>query len=521
MSIRGPQALASLEEAMRDIRREEDEISRRVARTSERITKLREAEAEYFRQLAKLRLDPKIQAELDGEITAAERKARDVLKGHARDVTMAETSLKAIEDNRSKLLEHRSAALRLLEDKQENLTALTAKLAQQIASDPQFIAKRQETEELDHIAEEALKKTEQAEADREAKGKPYRDDPLFIYLWDAGYGTSTYKASGLTRYLDGLVSRLIGFTKARPNYHMLNELPLRLREHAELQEENVRAAEAELAALEVAAIDAAGGAPLRDAVETTKAEITKLDEQVVALEDQRDAAANALRSLAEGEDPEFVRAATDLAAALAREDIRTLLAEARRTRTAQDDTIVGQIDETRTRLGEEETESKEQRARLKTLAERRRELEDIQWEFKKQHFDDPGSSFSQDRLVGDMLTEFLKGGISAAAYWDQWRKSQNWAPGSEWGSGYKSTRRAGSNKSPWGNGGGWPDSSIGGGAAPRKPTPGGFGGAWGGGLGGGSAGGGFSRPRGGGSAGGGLSSGNRKSSSGFKTGGRF
>jgi hypothetical protein len=245
MSIRGPQALASLEEAMRDIRREEDEISRRVARTSERITKLREAEAEYFRQLAKLRLDPKIQAELDGEITSAERKARDVLKGHARDVTKAETALKTIEENRAKLIEHRAAALRLLTDKQESLTALTAKLAQQIASDPKFIAQRQETEALDHIAEEALKKTEQAEADREAKGKPYRDDPLFIYLWDAGYGTSTYKASGLTRYLDGLVAKLVGFNKARPNYHMLNELPLRLREHAELQEANVRAAEAE------------------------------------------------------------------------------------------------------------------------------------------------------------------------------------------------------------------------------------------------------------------------------------
>src|SRR5690606_16471506 len=115
---------------------------------------------------------------------------------------------------------------------------------------------------------------------------------------------------------------------------------------------------------------------------------------------------------------------------------------------------------------------------------------------------------------------FLKGGISAAAYWDQWRKSQNWAPGSEWGAGYKSTRRASTNNSPWGKGGGWPDSSFGGGAQPRKPSPGGFGGAWGGGLGGGSAGGGFSRPRGG-SAGGGLSSGNRKSNSGFKTGGGF
>ena len=36
MSIRGPQALASLEEAMGDIRREEDELSKRLARSAER-----------------------------------------------------------------------------------------------------------------------------------------------------------------------------------------------------------------------------------------------------------------------------------------------------------------------------------------------------------------------------------------------------------------------------------------------------------------------------------------------------
>ena len=64
MSIRGPQALASLEEAMRDIRREEEEISRRVARSAERVTKIKESEAELFRQLAKLLLDPAVQSQL-------------------------------------------------------------------------------------------------------------------------------------------------------------------------------------------------------------------------------------------------------------------------------------------------------------------------------------------------------------------------------------------------------------------------------------------------------------------------
>ncbi|MBB4053797.1 hypothetical protein GGR20_003464 [Devosia subaequoris] len=516
MSIRGPQALASLEEAMRDIRREEDELSKRVSRAAERASKIREHEAELFRQLARLRLDPVVQAELDGRISAAEARARETLKAHAKDVSKAEKSIRALDASRAELTEKRAAAIAVLEEQQSQLRSLSAAQSSKLAADPVYAAKRAETEELDRIAEQSLRKTEQAEADREEKGRPYREDPLFMYLWEAGYGTSAYKASNLIRYFDGMVANLVDFSKARPNYAMLNEIPLRLREHAERQEANVSAAEAELAALEMAAVDAAGGKPLRQAIAVEQQSVETLDAEIARLEDERDAAAEALQTLAEGKDPAFEGAAAELAAALGREDIRTLLAEARQTRTGQDDTLVAQIDEARARLREEEEESREQRERLKTLAARRRELEDIQWEFKKQRFDDPGSSFKEDRLVGDLLNDFLRGGISAASYWDQWRKSQNWAPGSEWGAGYKSTRSSQRKSSPWPPSDGgfqWPDSSFGSTGGGKGRSKGGLRGGFGGGWSGGSSGGGFSRPRTGGS-------GSRKHG-GFKTGGGF
>jgi hypothetical protein len=515
MSIRGPQALASLEEAMRDIRREEEELSKRVARAAERLGKTREHEAELFRQLARLRLGPDLQAELDGRISSAEAKARDMLKAHSKDVSKAEKAIQALDARRAELAEKRAVALAEAEQRQAQLATLTREQSARLAADPDYVSQRQETEELDRIAEQSMRKTEQAEADREDKGKPYRDDPLFMYLWDAGYGTSSYKAGNLTRYLDGLVANLTGFHKARPNYAMLNEIPLRLREHADQQEANVAAAEARLAALEVDAVDAAGGNPVRQALTQAQDEIARIDAEITTIEDQRDVAAADLQALAEGRDPAFEGAASELAAALGREDIQTLLAEARLTRTGQDDTIVAQIDDARARMREDEAENREQQDRLKTLAARRRELEDIQWEFKKQRFDDPGSSFREDRLVGDLLNDFLRGGISAASYWDQWRRSQNWAPGSEWGAGYKPTRQSSSNN-PWPPSGGgfqWPDSSIGGSSGRKsKPSSGGFGGGWGGSNSGGSSGG-FSRPRTG-------SSGTRKHG-GFKTGGGF
>jgi hypothetical protein len=301
---------------------------------------------------------------------------------------------------------------------------------------------------------------------------------------------------------------------------MLNEIPLRLREHAERQIANAQAAEAELDQLETDAIDAAGGKPIREAMQASQQRIETLDAEITAAEDRRDETTGRLGELSQGSDPAFEGALSELAAALGREDIQTLLAEARLTRTGRDDTIVAQIDEARARAKDEDAETVDQKERLKTLTARRRELEDIQWEFKKQRFDDPRSTFRDEKLVGDVLNDFLRGGISAASYWEQWRRSQNWSAGtSDWGGGIglpnNGRQRA---STPWPDGGGntfdWPDSSFGG-SSGGKSKRGGFGGGFGGGWGGGSAkkSGGFSRPRTG-------SSGTRKHG-GFKTGGGF
>ena len=273
---------------------------------------------------------------------------------------------------------------------------------------------------------------------------------------------------------------------------------------------------AEVLALEEAAVDKAGGKPVREALRAAEARIAEIDAKVLELEDLRDAAAQQQNEMAQGGDPTFASAIAALATSLQRHDIETLLAEARETRTVEDDAIVKQIDDARARVREEEDETRGQKSRLKTLESRRRELEDIQYEFKKQGFDNPRSTFGEDKLVGDLLNDFLRGGISAAGYWDAWRKSQNWSGGYDpWQHGSGRRRRDDDDddrrgSSPWGGGFQWPDSSFGGGM--RRSS----GGNWGrlpGGFGGGSGGGGFSRPRSG-------SSGSRRHG-GFKTGGGF
>lgn len=466
--LSGPDALRSLDDAVRDVRREESDLAQKLARSAERVARLRENEAELFRQLAEVRLAPETRAELTGELSGAEKKAREMLARHAERLAESEETLKALDKTIAGLATERAGLLEKVDECQAELKGLGDRVAAEVSKDPAYEEKRKAAIELQSTAKHALEKTEQAEADREEKGRPYREDPLFMYLWEAGYGTRNYKANALIRWLDAKVARLCRYEKARPNFVMLNEIPLRLREHVERVQERAQAAEEELDALETAAIDAAGGKPVREALTAAQARIAAIDEEIVDAEDERDEAARSQRHLAQGRDPAFEDAVSALAQSLEREDLRTLFAEARRTRTAEDDALLAQIDDVRLRLAEEEGETRDYQARLKTLGARRRELEDIEWEFKKSRFDDPRSTFREDRLARDALDEFLRGAITAATYWAMWRSSQGWKPGtSDWGGGVGLPRSGRSSSFPPGDAFHWPSGDVFG-----RPRPG-------------------------------------------------
>ena len=127
---------------------------------------------------------------------------------------------------------------------------------------------------------------------------------------------------------------MVGYHKARPNFAMLNEIPLRLREHAERQEANAEAARRELAALENAAIDAAGGKPIARGARGGASRGSPRSTRQWS--PPRTSATRRSRSSAS-----WRRAATrnsraaiaGLGEALGREDLKALLDEARLTRT--------------------------------------------------------------------------------------------------------------------------------------------------------------------------------------------
>ncbi|MCF6344443.1 MAG: hypothetical protein L3J15_07220, partial [Devosiaceae bacterium] len=419
MAISGPNALKKLDEALRDIRSEEQKISRLLARSSERSAKLKETQSALFRQLANAQLEGVAREEIGEQFSRAEKQAHSILEKHDVLLNDVENQLKKLDAQVASKATKRHEILNELNQAQEKLVALKDKIKKQIEKNPKFETLQKKVENLKIIAEQSIKKTEIAQKDSEEKGKPYKNDPLFMYLWDRKYGTSEYKVGNLTRWLDGKVARLVKYNDARPNFAMLNEIPLRLSEHALYQSELEQKAQEALDRLEQKAVDEAGGKPMRLTLEKAQKELSAFDIEMAQSEDERDELAQQYQLLAEGQTPAFEEASNLLSANLQNQTISTLFERARRTSNSKDDILVKKIDGIIASIKEGQVDNKSYKKRLKTLAIRRRELEEIEWEFKKSRFDDPRSSFSKNSLTGSLLSEFLSGAISAAIYWQQ------------------------------------------------------------------------------------------------------
>ena len=421
--ISGPEALRSLDRALDEIRRDEKQMTRLQADAGARIARLREIEAEQFIALAELRLDPARKTEISGELSRAEKQARSILEQHEGQLSKVGGRLDEIDDELRAVGEKRAEAQSVYEQAEAELDALSDEVFKGLKTDEKYQAQLAKSDEAKSIAEHALKKTETAEADREEKGRPYREDPLFMYLWESGYGTSSYDANNLVRFFDKKVANLVRYHDAKPNFAMLNEIPMRLREHAERLLAAADKEHEKLKKLEDKAFDAAGGKSYRLNSEKAAKQITKLDDQQLALEDERDGLARQQSKMTDGGDSAYQEAVSILTDGLQRETLGELYANARQTSSREDDLIVRKIDAVRDEIAEQEEDMAEAKTRLKTLASRRRELEDIEWEFKKSRFDDPRMKFDDD-LVEDLLGEFLKGAISAAGYWGHWQDAQ-------------------------------------------------------------------------------------------------
>jgi DNA repair exonuclease SbcCD ATPase subunit len=427
--ISGRQALGQIEQAVAQLRREEARLDADLRAAGEEAARLRIERMESFRELARVKLDVMTRPGFIGDLDAAERQALGMIESRRRALDSFTKRRAAAERKEQDLEAERHARAEELEQALEALDELRARVERETRSGASWSEQRARIGAAEEVARQAEKKAEVAEADRKEKGRPYEADPLFTYLWRRKFGTAEYRAGNLVRFFDRRVARLVGYDKARANYTLLNEIPLRLREHAQRMKDEIAAERTRLTAVERVALQAAGAAPLQAAVETARGRLVEAEQalarakaDLAELDRQHDA------SVLQGDLP-FKDAIELLAKADAAQDLRSLYEEARRTPTPQDDALVRRIETTEAAIGQAERRMGEMGRELAALAQRRSALEQEWQGFRRQGYDRPHGGFGNAQVIGSVLGGILGGVLQGTVLRDTFRDGYRREPG--------------------------------------------------------------------------------------------
>ncbi len=476
----GRDALGVIQRTIEEERARSRAVEAQLETASMALVGTDQERARALSELAAIRVAWLAEGGLADRLNEADRRALALLERREALRTAVEGELAEAGADRARRAEARREAVEALERAAERLDEAEAATQARLAKDPGYVALREAAAAAERIAVHADEKATTAEEELAAKGAAYDADPLFAYLWRRGYGTAAYRGWPLTRWLDGRVARLIGYEGSRRNYHRLQELPLRLREHADRVGAAADEALAALAERDADEREADGVLPLVDAVESAREGLLEIDGEI----ERADAAARGveerLAAFARGEDPLYLEAVALLTEEFGRVSLKALAREAIATPLPEDDRVVARLLELERRRETQTVAQAELREAAARHKARTTDLERVRIDFTRRRYDQPGSVFAEGAMIGTLLAQLLDGAMTRDALWRvlerQWRVaptrsdptfgSGGFGRGSPWGGGssggsrggpsvsFGGTRRAGGMKTGGSIGGG-------------------------------------------------------------------
>lgn len=418
----GPEALYELDALIADQRADLREAMDEAEAVEAQQTALRERQWAHYRELADIRMD--LLRDTD-DVAALDRlhdEARDLIDAHdayvqqaAQALADAAADIAALETQREKLRQaHTQAA--------GGFEAKVAQVENTLKDDPAYQALAQANEDAAAIATRARQKLALATTDRQEKGAPYEQDPLFSYLWDRKFRTPKYKALPFFRTLDQWVAGLCKYDDHYLNYNRLIDLPVRLAEHADRQDAKAETAQQALENAEDDALTAAGADALRLNAEEVFAHITATDDKMRAAEDEHQTVAAQHEAALDAQSGPIIKARALLEEGLKRArfpDLRVLAAE---TVGTDDDAIVDSLVHLRAEETVLQQESGRMRARPKDLRRELKTLEALRQAFKREQWDSAAVKVRRSTFE-DALDSLIRGRLTKDRALRQIRKS--------------------------------------------------------------------------------------------------
>ncbi|MBW2658309.1 MAG: hypothetical protein JRC87_01725 [Deltaproteobacteria bacterium] len=488
--------MSSIELATQKVREKIEKVDMAIGGAAAKLLSLQQEEVKQYHELAKMRVDLLATGKADKILDETASTIKQLLEKRNHSLSLIEQKLESITNDISNLEDKRKQHADIVDQAADVVDEAEKKTQQRLDADPSYKTQLAAVHELERTVRHAEHKAEQREEELENKGAPYRKDKLFMYLWNRKYSLPGYKANSITRMLDRWVAGVIRYPDARLNYTKLQEIPLRLREHAGEMKARLEKEFAILKNLDEQGKIEDGIPPLENKLREEEEKLRKIDNEIESSEKIQSEQEQQKAAYTAGDDDGYREAVEFTSSRMQQKNIVRLRSEAQATPYPEDDLIINRIFDSEREEQETRSAIDEFKKSRQLHEEKLRELGQLRADFKHNRYDGAGTGFSNPAMIAVMLDNLLSGALNRDGFWrvlEQQRRRLPRRSNPTFGSGGFGQGTI------WGKGRGFPGNFGGGGgfSFPRRP-----------------GGGGFRFP---GTGGGGASSGG----SGFRTGGGF
>jgi hypothetical protein len=422
--MNGTDQLAILNQHIDAARTSLDDLHHRKEAANQQLVQLRSQMADAYRDLARFRLEELAADRLVTHLDETDRAVLNLLERRAQTmqaldpaIAQAVSQLSSLNTERERAVQKRDALITHIDDQ-------AAEIKAQLSRQESYQAQERLVAEAAAKAERAKQKATQKEAEQTEKGKSFREDPLFMYLWKRRYLTPDYAGRGLTRSLDGWVAKLINYPDARINYHMLTELPVRLREHADRQQTIADQAQEKLHRMEAEALDNQAMIKSREDLAALQKALNDIEVRIEAEEAKQASLMEQRSQFSSGAD-DISRQAMELQLSeIKNESLVNLYMQAKMTPKPDDDVIINRIRD----LRQEEKKIETDIAALQTQEHQHqqsyKELEDLRRQYRRSGYDSGYSTFPRGFDMAALLALLMSGRSSGRDVWDRIDREQ-------------------------------------------------------------------------------------------------
>lgn len=420
----GKEVLLSINSSMAQIKQYLEQSEEEINQLTQEQINLEKSESEQFRKLAGLRINLLASGDIIKRLDASERRAEELLETRKQTRKALKQKISLLAQQKETLEQQRDTQAQQVDDAIDELDKKEAEIQKKLSIDSNYQQHLQQSQNAERIATHAEEKTQLATDDKINKGKPYEQDPFFMYLWQRNYATDQYHANRLIRYLDKKIAHLCRYDKARANYNMLIELPVRLAEHAKSKRQHADETFQSLKILEQNAATANGIAQLAENLTNKEQALHKAEQDLDAHDEKALTLEHHEVAFVTGDDQEFQDIIKLLTTSFQYDDLNTLYQDAAQTPMPEDDLIVQQLQRIKNSQQELIVSLAQQRQLLKQQQQRQMGLNSVQRLFKQSHYDAVTSVFSDAGKISLLLKQYLNGIFDSNHLWQQLQTMQ-------------------------------------------------------------------------------------------------